>query len=255
VPQPVRTGHERDSRAGSAIKKWPAPASGRLDTVDTLTPGLVLRVTSNGVKSFCVRYRPKGGVQKRHTIGVYPIWELGKARVRAADIIAAAGHGVDLPAQEEAERQAARRAAARPTTIGELLKRYVAGYCQANQRKWKLTRRMFEMHVEPTLGSKALVDLRRADIVELLDDLQNKEGFAAQVNRVRSQLVAALNWAVEREWVEHNVAATIKKRKIEAPRERVLTRDELRAIWQAADRLSEPSRAFIKMLVSDRPAP
>jgi integrase len=63
---------------------------------------------------------------------------------------------------------------------------------------------------------------------------------------VRSQVLAALNWAVEREYLDSNPAAAVKKRKIEASRDRVLSDDELRAIWQAADRLSDPSRALAK---------
>jgi integrase len=76
--------------------------------------------------------------------------------------------------------------------------------------------------------------------------LQNEKGLRAQVNRVRSQVVAALNWAVEREYLDANPAAAVKKRKIEASRDRVLSNDELRAIWAAADALSEPSRSLVK---------
>jgi integrase len=70
-------------------------------------------------------------------------------------------------------------------------------------------------------------------------------GLRAQVNRVRSQVVAALNWAVEHEYLDANPAAAVKRRKIEGSRERVLSDDELRAIWRAADALSEPSRSLV----------
>jgi len=111
-----------------------------------------------------------------------------------------------------------------------------------------LVERMFENHVKPTaLGKKPLAEVRRADVVELLDDLQNKKGYAAQVNRVRSQILAAFNWAIEREKIDVNPASGIKKRKgIEKSRDRVLTDDELRAIWRAADGLLEPSRSLVR---------
>jgi integrase len=63
---------------------------------------------------------------------------------------------------------------------------------------------------------------------------------------VRSQLVAALNWAIEREYLDTSPAAAIKKRKIEASRDRVLSEEELRKIWRAADKLSNPSRSLVK---------
>ncbi|WP_371738163.1 tyrosine-type recombinase/integrase [Magnetospirillum sp. UT-4] len=113
-----------------------------------------------------------------------------------------------------------------------------------------MTERMFEQHVLPKLGNKPVVDLRRADIIELLDDLQHKKGLGAQVNRIHAALKAALNFAVEREYLDANPAAAVKKQfRGEVPRERVLSDDELRAIWQAADALKEPSRGLVKMMI------
>jgi integrase len=222
------------------------PATGRLDIVDTGARGLVLRVTAKGVKSWAIRYSPKGAGQRRTSYGTYPEVKLVAARERANDIAAAAARGVDLPAREAREREEQRKADNRPQTVADLLDEYVERYCKANQRRWTLTEHMFELHVKPAIGSVALAELRRGHIVELLDDLQNKKRLGAQVNRVRSQILAALNWAVEREYLDVNPAATVKKRKIEASRDRVLSDDELRAIWRAADRLAEPSRSLVK---------
>jgi integrase len=224
------------------------PATGRLEILDTEAPGLVLRVNPAGLKSWTIRYRPKGEPQRRASFGSYPVISLAEARQRAREIAAAAGRGVDLPAQA-ARAVENQRQAGRPSTVSGVLDRYIAEYCEPNQRRWQLTKRMFDNHVKPAIGDWRLGDLRRADLVEMLDDLQNKKGFRAQVNRVRSQVVAALNWAIEREWIETNPAAAIRKRRIEAARERVLSHDELRAIWHAADRLSDPSRAFVKILI------
>ena len=89
---------------------------------------------------------------------------------------------------------------------------------------------MFEAHVKPAVGKRRLIEFRRADIVDLLDDLQNAKGFRAQVNRVRSQVFAALNWAVEHEFLDSNPAVGVKRRRVEVSRDRVLSDSELRAI-------------------------
>jgi integrase len=229
------------------------PASGRTVYIDDDAPGLELRVSSGlragkkeTRKAWSIRYRPKGGERQRETYGTYPSISLADARQRAKDIGAAATKGVDLPAAETREREEQRRADNRPHTVGDLLDEYVERYCKPNQRKWTLTERMFDSHVKPAIGKKPLAELRRADIVELLDDLQNEKGLRAQVNRVRSQILAALNWGIDREYLDTNPAAAIKKRKIEASRDRVLTDDELRAIWRAADGLPDPSRSLVK---------
>jgi len=228
------------------IQSVTSPASGRAVYIDTEAPGLELRVSSNGGKSWSIRYRPKGNERKRTTYRAYPAISLAEARARAKEIAAAAARGVDLPGAEERQREEERKAAKRPHTVGDLLDRYVADYCRPNQRQWKLVERMFEAHVKPAVGKKPLIELRRADIVELLDDLQNAKGFRAQVNRVRSQVVAALNWAVEHEFLDSNPAAAVKRRRVEVSRERVLSDSELRAIWRAAGTLSEPSRSLVK---------
>jgi integrase len=228
----------------------------RVEIGDETTPGLVVRATPNGVISFAIRYRIKGGDQKRETIGLYAaptsssLISLAYARQRAKDIAAAAGRGIDLPAVEATEEKEKERIADRPSTVSGLCDCYIADYCKQNQRRWCETERLFAMHVTPAIGGKTLTELRRADIVEMLEDLQNKKGLRAQVNRVRSQVVAMLNWAVEKEWLNGNPAASIKKRKkLETPRSRVLSHDELRAIWKATENLNNPARDFIRMLI------
>jgi integrase len=232
------------------------PPKERIDVGDETTPGLVVRATPAGVISFAIRYRLKGGDQKRETYGVY--WNgkqrgtatLAAARQRAMDVATAAARGIDLPAVEAAKEKEKERIADRPSTVSGLCDCYVADYCKQNQRRWCETERLFAMHVKPAIGGKTLTELRRADIVDLLEDLQNRKGLRAQVNRVRSQVVAMLNWAVEKEWLNGNPAASIKKRKkIETPRSRVLSHDELRAIWKATDNLNSVARAFIRMLI------
>jgi integrase len=222
------------------------PGSGRADYIDTEAPGLELRVSPSGHKSWSIRYQPKGGKRRRTTYGDYPTITLAEARARAKEIAAAAARRVDLPDAEKRDREERLKAVNRPQTVGDLLDQYVERYCKLNQRRWKLVERMFEMHVKPAVGKKPLIELRRADIVELLDDLQNEKGFRAQVNRVRSQMAAALNWGVEHEYVDANPVAAVKRRKVEANRDRILLNDELRSIWRAADTLPEPSRSLVK---------
>jgi integrase len=230
------------------------PAAGRLDFTDTEARGLVLRVTAptakhpNGLKSWAVRYRPKGGAQQRETIGVYSkSLSLAKARQRAMEVIAAASRGQNLPDVEATQRQ---REAGDARTVGDLLKEYVEDYGKANQRRWKLVERLFERHVKPHLGSTRLVDLRRHDVAGMLDKLQ-KAGLRAQVNLARAHLIAALNWGIEaRGYLEANPAAMVKRRKaLETARTHVLSDAELRSIWLASDRIGGTGGAMVKLLI------
>src|ERR1700730_16821264 len=97
------------------------PPSERAVYIDTETPGLELRVSPDGGKSWSIRYRPKGGERTRQTYGTYPVRSLADARRRAFAIAAAAADGVDLPGVEKREREEQRKAADRPQTVGDLL--------------------------------------------------------------------------------------------------------------------------------------
>jgi hypothetical protein len=219
--------------------------SGRLVVADTEVAGLTLRVTPNGTRSFVVRYRPRRQAQRNYTIpGTYPSLSLADARQRARDIVAAAKRGVDLIAEEhglEAERQ---KAAATARTIRELVAEYVERHCKPHLRGWRQIELCLHNHVLPTLGGRAASDVRRGDILTLMDDIQHKKGFRQQVNRVRSALSSMFRYAVEREYVTDNPVIGTRPRKVEMERQRILSDQEMRAIWLALDDLPDPGRSF-----------
>lgn len=70
------------------------PQIRRYEVHDLYCPGLSVRVSPEGRKSFSVRYR-YGVKQKRLTIGVYPRMPLAKARERAMDYLRQVDEGSD----------------------------------------------------------------------------------------------------------------------------------------------------------------
>lgn len=172
---------------------------------------------------------------------------LAKARTEAAQYTAAAKLGRDLATERDAEHladQTQRR------TLRDVLTAYVAEHCKVSQRSWRETERLFDLHVAQTaLAAKPLAEIKRGDIQELQRGLIQR-GFKAQTNRVLTQVKAALNWAVDLEWIDANPAARVKRQSaLETPRDRVLSPSELKSLWMASDTLSEPSRTLVKMLM------
>src|SRR5215469_10471317 len=225
------------------------PPTGRLVVADTEVTGLSLRVTPNGVRSFLIRYRPRRQPQKSWTVpGTYPEVTLATARQKAREIVAAAKGGVDLIAELgrlEAERL---KAAASARTIRELAAEYIERHCKPHQRRWRKVELCIHSHVLPVLGDRVASDVRRADIVELLDDLEHKKGLRQQVNRVRSALASMFRYAIEREYVPEYPLIGTRSRKLEVERQRILSNQEIRAIWLALDELPDPGRSFVKVL-------
>jgi integrase len=107
---------------------------------------------------------------------------------------------------------------------------------------------MLRRHVLPQIGTMKAAEITKRDIIRMLDavasspDARAKRKSAARKlthrpNRVFELVRSILNWALGRDLIKSNpvfgLQAPIKKEK---PRERVLSDDEIRALWRALDR-------------------
>jgi integrase len=212
------------------------PTSGRTEVVDSESRGLVFRLGTNGRASWTLRYtNARTRKQERHTLGDYPALSLAKAREKAITFRASLLDGADPRAKTL-------------DTVTDLLDEYHRRYVLPNTRKPEQTRALYDTHIVPSLGSMRLMDLRRGDVVDMLDRLQDR-GLKAQTNRVQSALSAALNWGVDAGHLPINPILGLKHRFKESPRDRVLTDDELKAVWHAAAARTAPSREFVQLLI------
>ena len=133
-----------------------APASGRLEIADELCPGLILRVTPKGVKSFSVIYKVPGeggvtpagrllaGKQHRITLGSTPYLDLKTARERAREIMLAASQGRDVR-QERAEVSRKRH----QNTFDATFERFIEQEIKPSISSWKNVERALRLHVRP----------------------------------------------------------------------------------------------------------
>src|SRR5262249_31787223 len=230
-----------------------APAAGRLTFTDRTVPGLAFRVsacttfTPEGRRDWLLRYRPRRQAQKAVALGAYPAVSLSKARQRAGEIIAAARRGVDLIALEERETGVRRAAEAKARPLSEIASAYLDSVkCL---RSWRSVASRTRCHIIPKLGNKPIGEITRADVVEFLDGLERKQGLRHQVNRCRETLRAIFAYAIERELVTVNPTVGVSKRKVEIPRDRTLTAEELSALWWAIDKLPQLPRAYFRVVV------
>jgi integrase len=230
-----------------------APLTGRAVYTDTTVPGLAFRVSAStpsnpaGRRDWLLRYRPRGQQQKAVALGAYPAVSLSMARQRAGEVVAAAKRGVNLIEVEERETAAQRAAEAKARPLSEIANAYLDTV--KHLRSWRDIESRTRCHIIPKLGNKAVGEVTRADVVDFLDRLEREEGLRHQVNRCRETLRAIFAYAIERELVTVNPIVGVSKRKVELPRERTLTADELIALWQAIEKLPELSRAFFRVVL------
>lgn len=234
-----------------------APKSGRIEITDELCPGLILRVTPNGAKSFSVIYKIRGeggvtpagrlltGRQHRMTLGATPPLDLKSARVRAKEILLAANEGRDLR-QERATAHANRR----ENTFERAFHRFIEQEIKPSISSWRNVERVLRLHVMPHWDGKGLREIRRADVHQILDNLVAR-GLRGAGSEVRKHLSRFFNWAVDRELTTENPLAGLKRGDLGANEEagRALSDVELRAVWLAACSLGYPFGPLFRLLM------
>lgn len=207
------------------------PSESRADYWDTKLPGFGLRVTPAGVKTWTILYRvPKRLWVRRLAIGTYPALSLAKARKRAKDELAKAAIGQDPADAKHATREDTRH------TVAALFKLYAADADARHDAKefksWPDVKRSLERDVLPAWSTRPVTEIRRRDVLDLAT-LKAKTGATA-ANRLQAHLSMLFAYGVEADWLPANPAAGLRKRS-EKPRTRVLTADELTALWKTLD--------------------
>jgi len=102
-----------------AIELFPSPAPGkRLEVYDTKIPGLLMRITDRGTKTFTVYGRVNGGNPTRVNVGRYPNMSIEQARKKALDYLGMMANGTNPNTEKKAAR-------AKGMTLQEVLDNYL----------------------------------------------------------------------------------------------------------------------------------
>ena len=226
------------------------PLSGRLEVWDSRVRGLVLRMTPNGVASSSVRARTRDGKRTRPTLGTWPALGVGEARKRALATIGEIQGGADPVALRKAAR-AAREAQAKLPTVGARLKEWQETRASAwSDRYQREVARLCEKEIVPRLGKSLLVETTREQWTDLIRDKHRRApGVGSMLYRTCASF---LNHAEAQGWISTPMLPRKGLSVIAPPvasRERVLSDDELRAIWKAADDLKPKFRAFVRLML------
>ena len=151
--------------------KAPLPERGdRVVYWDEALPCFGLMVTTNGHKSFVVQYR-SNGVSRRLTLKAAPQGglSLNEAKREAKAIIGSVTKGGD----PLTERRSASRAA--ENTLRAIAEEFFARD-GAKLRSLRMQRLTLERLVYPRLGARQIDDIRRTDLVRLLDKIADESG-------------------------------------------------------------------------------
>ena len=195
--------------------------------------GLYCIVQPSGHKSWAVRYI-FGGKQIKLTLGTYPAVTLAEARKAAIDAREMAKKGTDPNAAKKAEK--IRADAAKADTVVAVCERFLelkgAKLRSVGHQRSMLRRLVYYS----SLGEMPIEQVRRSDIVKLLDRIEAKTG-ARSADMTLAILRRAFNWFALRsdEFRSPIIPGMGRYVHSEHRGERVLTDDEIRRVWQATE--------------------
>lgn len=221
---------------------------------------LVARITRSGERLFYFRYSNSKGERVTLPIGTYSrdghegTMTLAEAGQKAKELAGLHKSGIkDI--REHLEKEEAARIAVREAELARLAAEKAAIEAEKARQAERKTvrdlfehwakvdlinrkdsgaevRRMFEKDVLPFLGSLAVEDVQKGHITEVTDAL-----LARGVNRMAKLIFSLMRqmfrFAVDRDLIEHDPTASIRKAKIggkDVERDRVLSDDETRIL-------------------------
>jgi integrase len=201
-------------------------------------PGLVLRVrpptpealkadpTAKGAASFYCYYHTGKGERRK----------LNKVRLGSRDVTAlvdACERAKEMMRNVEAGRDPA---AERASTVDALLDDHLKRHVRPNLRSADEIDRVFRVYVRPEIGAKSIYELKRSDIVEMLDGIEDEHG-PVMADRTLAHLRKAFNWHAARDdnFNSPIVKGMARTSPAERKRRRVLDDQEIRDLWKALD--------------------
>jgi integrase len=189
---------------------------------DPETRGLYLRIPPAGPINFTVIVK-KNLQQTWESIGTTDDLTIEDARDRARAVIRRIKSGEPAPTP--------------PQSVAAVARTWLARYVDKNALRTAYEyRRIVEHYIVPHLGDRDFIRLRRSDIVAFLDLIEDRHG-AHQADAVLAMLRSIAGWVQSRS-DDYMPPFSRGMRRVPAhqrQRSRVLSDNELRAVWQAAD--------------------
>jgi integrase len=224
----------------AVVKALPLPAKGSRIFYDFGVKGFGIRITSAGARAFILNYRTRLGRERRFTIGSFPDWTVGAARVEATELKRQIDRGGDPLGEIKAGRAA--------PTVADLCARFEAEHLPRKRPGTQTVyRQQIAAEILPALGRLKVATVTFADI-DRLHQAITRRGRPCRANRVLSLLSGMLNLAIRWGWRTDNPAKGVERNQ-EHKRRRYLSADELTRLIKALDEYRDQQSADIIRLL------
>lgn len=230
-----------------AVEALPVEAGARSVVWDTEASGFGVRVTGAG-RTYFVRYRAgsgRGASRKDFSIGKHGApWTVDSARKQARIILGKVADGQDPQAE---------KVSARTPTNGTSFEDVASLFLDRHVRR-KLrpsTIRDYESIVlkrlVPEWGTRQTRDIRRSDVHALLDPIEDETPVMARLTFAVTRRL--FGFALERDLIDESPCAGLKGPAVPKARDRVLSDDEMRLVWEHSAKMGFPFRQAFRLLL------
>lgn len=215
-----------------AIVRNSKPRDKRYDVFDAKLRGFGLRVQTSGTKSWFVMRRVNGKMTRK-TIGRYPEITLANARIGASGILSRMARG-EVTVKPS------------PLLFDEAIDDWISRD-QGQNKTVQQVRNAIDLYVRTALKGRKLNAITKNDINKIVDGIMDS-GTGVQANRLLAYLRRFFNWCVERDYLKSNPTTGIPKPFKERSRDRVLSAEEIQAVYDASSQLGYPFGPLFQLL-------
>ncbi len=211
------------------------PRGTRRQVQDADIPGFGVLVTATGLKTFFYRYQVDGS-EHRFRVGSYPGMSLEQARKKALSLSGQVQDGKN-PQVIKAEVRLAE-------TFEEVASLYIEKHAKREKASWREDQRKIDRDLLPRWGKRKMKDIRRREIIDLLEDVADGKGDGRRqpghpapvsANRLAALISRLFTFALDREVIDTNPAYRLPRPGTEKAKDRVLSEEEIRAIWSSLE--------------------
>jgi integrase len=230
----------------------PAPAGQRVDYPDAIVPGLALRVTDRGHKSFVLiaRYPLHPKNPTRRSLGDYGALKLDDARKKARSWLELIKSGIDPKVEEERQKTTAQRR--QTNTFAAVAGDYLGRHASKLAKKGE-AERIIKAEFVRRWAPRPIADITPQEVSAAIRAIVTR-GAPYQAHNAFGYIRGLFNWAIGtgEYGIEASPVERLRPAKLIGAREariRVLTDAELRAVWDAAGDMGYPYGPVFRLLI------
>lgn len=206
--------------------------------------GFGARLTRGGVLSYVLQYRMGGreSPARRYTIGKHGSpWTPDTARKEAERLLYLVRQGKD-PVEVERER----RREAVDLAFDAYVEKFIELYLKRRWKQWKLGAGVLRREAVPVLHSKPLPRIKRSDFATMFDRMHDRPAVARITFATLRKL---FRWAVGRGDLDRSPLEGVDAPPAVPSRDRVLSDQEVAAVWTGTSSLGQPFAGFYRLLI------